>query len=160
MGVESQLVGRSKSQDSIPAAQQDAVLGAELELVELFKENAGDAARRGAPEGGNGDDLDDALLATAIKESKIDSRGALGARFDRFLANNPEQRKDIFSNQRRGVGEYGVGECVLHLGGGHIFVTCCQGVQGHQGERKQGFVQARLGQGTVRDHPEDQDGVA
>ena len=45
------------------------------------------------------DVCDDELLVKAIREGKVDSRGALGVRFDRFLNSDTEQKEVGFALQ-------------------------------------------------------------
>ena len=88
---------RGASGDSIPAAQPDpdTVIAAEADLVALYKASEAAQGLSTAPEGPNRvDDVDDPLLAAAVAEGKVDSRGALGARFDRWLNSNPDKKQD------------------------------------------------------------------
>ena len=66
-------------------------------LVALFKEQPA-ASAAAKPEPATTADMSasqcpDELLVKAMEEGKVDSRGALGMRFDRFLASNPAARE-------------------------------------------------------------------
>lgn len=82
--------GKTTEGDAPPS--EATIQKLELELVQIYK-GAGHAKFDGAPEGGSGGGCDDPLLEAAVLEGKVDSRGALGARFDRYLASNPAARE-------------------------------------------------------------------
>ena len=90
-------VRKVASMDSIPSAQPDPVSAAEAELLTKYKEQFGAGGNPSAS--GDPEDEIDTLLARAVSDGRVDARGALGARFDRWL-NKHDHKKEEYRLSR------------------------------------------------------------